>query len=87
MLMAQRRRTAAYATPAAAVDELRVVGESVRRGVSACANRPMRWLRQNFSAADYLTPWSDVEAVLIATGRVRVPEDAPGLADRLPAFG
>lgn len=82
VLMAQRRRTAAYATPAAAVDELRVVGESVRRGVSACADRPMRWPRQNFSAADYLTMWSDIEAVLIATGRVPVPEGAPGLADR-----
>ena len=31
--------------------------------------------------------WPDVEAVLIATGRVHVPEDAPGLAGRLPAFG
>ena len=128
VLIAQRRRTAAYATPAAAVDELRVVGESVKRGVSACADRPMRWLRQNFSAADYLTIWAvenamhiqdlfppaprpsralklarataesllgeplpaewpDVDAVLIATGRVPVPEDAPDLADRLPAFG
>lgn len=128
-LMAQRRRTAVYGRPSAAVEQLRDVAALLRRGVDRFGELACTWQGHVFAPGDYLaiwavenavhhldllaeqtTPpralsvaratiqtlvgetlpadWSDEDAVLIGTGRLPVPGDAPAsLAERLPALG
>ncbi|WP_243057733.1 maleylpyruvate isomerase N-terminal domain-containing protein [Nocardioides sp. SR21] len=63
VLMAQRRRTAAYARPDDARRELRDVADAVLRGAASCADRPLSWQGHVFTAGDFLTIWA-VEDVL-----------------------
>jgi hypothetical protein len=127
VLMAQRRRGASYARPAAAVAQLREVGEALLRGCAVMPDEPCTWQGHVFTAGDFLAVWvvedavhhldldldlppaeslrtaratvealldqrlpdhwDDTEAVLVGTGRLRVPAEAAALADRLPALG
>jgi uncharacterized protein (TIGR03083 family) len=57
-LMAQRRRTAAYARPAAAVEQLRDVGAAVLRGIGAMPDRRCLWQGHVFEPGDFLTVWA-----------------------------
>lgn len=57
-LMAQRRRTAAYARPRAAVEQLRDVGAVVLRGIDAMPDRRCLWQGQVFEPGDFLTVWA-----------------------------
>ena len=63
VVMAQHRRTAAYAQPAAATAHLRDVADATRRGVIALQDRPCLWDGHVFAAGDYLAVWA-VEDVL-----------------------
>lgn len=62
-LMSQRRRTAAYARPASALDQLREVSEALARGVESFDDRHRRWQGHVFTAGDYLTVWAVENAV------------------------
>ena len=57
-LMWQRRRTAAYARPGSATDQLRDVAAAVRRGVSSFGDESRLWQGHTFSAGDYLAVWA-----------------------------
>jgi Mycothiol maleylpyruvate isomerase N-terminal domain len=57
-LMAQRRRTAAYARPAAACEQLRDVGGAVLRGIEAMPDRRCLWQGHVFEPGDFLTIWA-----------------------------
>lgn len=63
VLMAQRRRTAAYARPAAVCEQLADVGAAVRRGVRAMPDEPCRWQGHVFSAGDFLAVWAVEDVV------------------------
>lgn len=54
VLMSQRRRTAAYARPAAALAQLRDLAAMVDRGVAAYQGRQRRWQGHVFAAGDFL---------------------------------
>jgi hypothetical protein len=57
-LMAQRRRTAAYGRPSAAVEQLGDVGAAVLRGIDAMPDRRLLWQGQVFDPGDFLTVWA-----------------------------
>jgi len=57
-LMAQRRRTAAYARPSAALEQLHDVGAAVLRGIDAMADRRCLWQGHVFEPGDFLTVWA-----------------------------
>lgn len=57
-LMSQRRRTAAYARPAAATAHLQDVGAAVMRGVDAFADQACLWQGHVFAPGDFLTVWA-----------------------------
>ena len=63
LLMSQLRRTAAFARPAAAVEQLHDVAAAVLHGIEALDGRPRRWLGQVFAPGDYLAVWA-VEHVI-----------------------
>lgn len=63
LLMAQLRRTAAFARPAAAVEQLHDVAAAVQSGLEGLDGRPRRWLGQVFAPGDYLAVWA-VEHVI-----------------------
>lgn len=62
-LMAQRRRSAAYARPSAAVDQLTDVAGALLRGVRALADVRLLWQGHVFTAGDFLTTWAVEHAV------------------------
>ncbi|MEJ5944590.1 maleylpyruvate isomerase N-terminal domain-containing protein [Pseudokineococcus basanitobsidens] len=82
VLMAQRRRSAAYARPSAAVEHLRDVAGSVRRGTAAAASGDRRWLGEVFDVGDFLATWAVEDAVHQLDLRCAgpVPPDALALA-------
>lgn len=128
-LMSQRRRTAAYARPDAALAQLRDVASSLARGVRGCTDERRAWQGRVFAAGDFLaiwavenavhhldllseveapanalrlvrltaeelaggplpSSWSDVDAVLVAAGRVPAPAgEGDAVASRLPVLG
>lgn len=63
MLMSQRRRSAAFARPAHAVEQLRDVGAALSTGVELMADQPCRWDGHVFTAGDFLTVWAVEDAV------------------------
>jgi|SRR6478735_2866801 len=63
VLMAQRRRTAAYLRPDSARQQLHDIADAVLRGAASCEDRPLTWQGHVFSAGDYLTIWA-VEDVI-----------------------
>lgn len=101
-LMSQRRRTAVYARPDGARQQMHDVADALLRGAEACVDRPLRWQGHVFSAGDFLTIWA-VEDVIhqidldsdvplpssaLELARATVAElDGASLADRLPAPG
>ncbi|MBZ5739961.1 maleylpyruvate isomerase N-terminal domain-containing protein [Nocardioides mangrovi] len=101
-LMAQRRRTAAFARPSSACTELRYVAEAVLRGAAALAEGHYLWQHQVFTAGDYLTIWAvedvihqvdlisdhPVPATALDLARATVAElGGASLAGRLPEGG
>lgn len=101
-LMAQRRRTAAYARPDSAREQLHDVADAVLRGAAACVDGPHLWQGHVFTAGDFLTIWA-VEDVIhqvdligdepapssaFELARATIAElDGAALAGRLPAAG
>jgi hypothetical protein len=83
-LMAQRRRTSAYARPAAAREHLRDVGAAVLRGIDAMPGRRCLWQGQVFEPGDFLTVWAVEHAVhhLDLLSEEPVPADGLRLARR-----
>lgn len=63
VLMAQRRRGAAYARPESAIAQLRDVAAAVGRGVASLPDRHVLWQGQVFTAGDFLAIWA-VEDVI-----------------------
>ncbi|QIK66461.1 maleylpyruvate isomerase family protein [Nocardioides sp. HDW12B] len=58
VLMAQRRRTAAYARPSSATAHLHDVAEAVLRGVDVLSGKPLLWQGLVFEPGDFLTAWA-----------------------------
>ena len=83
-LMAQRRRTAAYARPAAAVEQLRDVGAAVLRGIDAMPDRRCLWQGHVFEPGDFLTVWAVEHVVhhLDLLSEEQPPSDGLRLARR-----
>lgn len=77
-LMSQRRRTAAYARPDAALEQLRDVGTALARGVRGCTDERREWQGQVFAAGDFLAIWAVENAVhhLDLLSEVAAPEGA-----------
>lgn len=102
VLMAQRRRAAAYLRPDSAREQLHDVAGAVLRGAASCADRPLRWQGHVFTAGDFLTIWA-VEDVIhqvdlvtddaaparaLELARATVTElDGASLVDRVPLTG
>ena len=63
VLMSQRRRTAAYARPASALQQLRDVGDALLRGIAVMPDRAHRWQGHVFTAGDFLAVWAVENAV------------------------
>ncbi|CAI9414898.1 maleylpyruvate isomerase N-terminal domain-containing protein [Nocardioides sp. T2.26MG-1] len=97
-LLAQRRRTTAYARPDSAREQMHDVAEAVVRGATGCADGHHLWQRHVFTAGDFLAVWA-VEDVIhqldllgerppapraLALARATLTElDGASLADRL----
>jgi len=97
-LLAQRRRTTAYARPDAAREQMHDVADAVLRGAAGCAEGHYLWQGHVFTAGDFLAIWA-VEAALhqidllgdrpvppsaLDLARATVAElDGAALADRL----
>jgi hypothetical protein len=62
-LMAQRRRTAAFARPASARAELHDVAAAVQRGCAGLADASYLWQGHVFAAGDFLTIWAVEDAI------------------------
>lgn len=101
VLLAQRRRTAAYARPDTAREQLRDVADAVIRGATSCTDRSLAWQGHVFTAGDFLTIWA-VEDVLhqadllagppvpvsaLELARATVAALDGAMADRLPEPG
>ncbi|MBS46039.1 MAG: maleylpyruvate isomerase [Nocardioides sp.] len=78
-LMAQRRRTAAYARPASALEQLHDVAAALLRGVAGCPDRPVTWIGQVFTAGDFLAVWAVENVVHHLDLDVEVPPTESGL--------
>ena len=81
-LLAQRRRTAAFARPDSARGQLRDVADAVLRGAASCAEGHYLWQGHVFTAGDFLTIWAveDVIHQLDLLGARPVPPSALDLA-------
>lgn len=79
VLMAQRRRTAAFARPESARRELRYVAEAVHRGTAALAAGHYRWQGQVFTAGDFFAIWAVEDAVHQLDLLTEEPVPAPAL--------
>lgn len=62
-LMAQRRRTAVYARPSSACEQLRDVAGMLRRGVERFTDRPCTWQGHVFAPGDFLAIWAVENAI------------------------
>jgi hypothetical protein len=98
-LLAQRRRTAAYAQLESVRRQLHDVADAVLRGAAGCVDRPCAWQGHVFAAGDFLTIWA-VEDVIhqvdllgpgplpasaLSLARATVTElDGAALVDRVP---
>lgn len=78
VLMAQRRRTAAYAHPASATAHLRDVAAAARRGLIAFQDRRCLWDGHVFAAGDYLAIWAVEDVVHQLDLLCEEPEPASG---------
>lgn len=58
VLMAQRRRAAAYIRPAALVEQMHDVAGAVLSGARTMGARACRWQRQVFEPGDFLAIWA-----------------------------
>ena len=63
VLMSQRRRTAAYARPGSALEQLRDVAAALALGIQQLPDRPLRWQGHVFSAGDFLAVWAVEDVV------------------------
>ncbi|GAB2453140.1 hypothetical protein GCM10027062_37300 [Nocardioides hungaricus] len=81
-LMAQRRRTAAYARPASACAQLRDVAAAMTRGCAAVVEASYLWQGHVFAAGDFLAVWAVEDAIhqLDLRSEEEVPASALGLA-------
>lgn len=97
-LLAQRRRTTAYARPESARGLMRDVAAAVLRGAASCAGGHYLWQGHVFSAGDFLAIWAVEDAIhqldllsshpvpptALELARATVTElDGVALADRL----
>ena len=80
VLMAQRRRTAAYARPTLACDQLQDVAAAVVRGVDAFGDRRCLWQGQVFAPGDFLTIWAVENVVHHLDLRSTVPAPVAALS-------
>src|SRR4051794_19583712 len=80
VLMSQRRRTAAYATPGSATAQLRDVAAALHRGVDSLADQCYLWQRQVFAPGDFLAIWAVEDVVHHLDLLSEVPAPATGLA-------
>lgn len=78
-LMSQRRRTAAYARPQAAIAQLQDVGAALLRGVDAFPDRPCLWQGHVFAPGDFLA----VGVVENVVHHLDLLTDEPAPADAL----
>lgn len=98
-LMGQRRRTAVFARPDSAREQLRDVADAVLRGAASCVDRPLRWQGHVFAAGDFLAVWAvedvvhqvdlltdtEVPTTALDLARATVAAlDGAALADRVP---
>jgi len=81
VLMSQRRRTAAYARPGAACEQLREVAAALSEGVRGMRDLPCRWQGHVFAPGDFLAIWAVENAVHHLD--LLVPEPPPSSALRL----
>ena len=81
-LLAQRRRTTAYARPDSARAQMHDVADAVLRGAASCADRPLLWQGHVFTAGDFLAIWAVEDAIhqLDLLGARPVPSSALSLA-------
>jgi len=81
-LLAQRRRTAAYARPDSARQQMRDVADAVLRGAASSTDRHYLWQRHVFTAGDFLAIWAveDVIHQLDLLGARPLPASALRLA-------
>lgn len=63
VLMAQRRRAAAYIRPSALVEQMRDVAGAVLSGARAMGTRACRWQGQVFAPGDFLAIWAVEDVV------------------------
>lgn len=63
VLMAQRRRTAAYARPASATAHLHDVADALLRGVESLPRGNCLWQRHVFTPGDFLAVWAVEDVV------------------------
>jgi hypothetical protein len=82
-LMAQRRRSAAYARPGSAVAQLTDVAEALLRGVRALADVRLLWQGHVFTAGDFLAAWAVEHAVHHLDLLLPDPDDHPVPASAL----
>jgi len=80
VLMAQRRRTAAYASPAVARGQLHDVAAALLRGVDGMGDRRCEWQGQVFAPGDFLTVWAVENVVHHLDLRSDEPAPAEALA-------
>jgi hypothetical protein len=82
VVMSQRRRTAAYARPAAATAQLRDVAAAVRRGAISLQSGRYLWQGHVFAAGDFLAIWAVENVVhhLDLLSDISAPSGALGLA-------
>lgn len=62
-LMAQRRRSAAYARPSSATEHLHDVASALVRGVADCDDGQYLWQGHVFTAGDFLAVWAVEDVV------------------------
>jgi hypothetical protein len=62
-LLAQRRRTAAYARPDTAREQMHDVAAALLRGTAACAEGHYLWQGHVFTAGDFLAIWAVEDAI------------------------
>lgn len=62
-LMAQRRRTAAYARPSSATAQMHDVATALLQGVGACQDLRYLWQGHVFTAGDFLAVWAVEDVV------------------------
>lgn len=80
VLMSQRRRSAVFARPASACEQLADVGAALLRGIRSLPDRTCLWQGHVFTAGDFLTVWAVEDVVHQLDLDSEVPPQAEGLA-------